>query len=99
MPVVGNVDRGYFDHLAVGLGGEVHFDGSLLPEAAPDDPPVRGRGDGVVTGLVVDVAATRGLSTVTIIVKLKILIVKNIPDKLERKSTETSTDNNSCLGI
>ena len=39
------------------------------------------------------------LSTVTIIVKQKVLIVKNIPDILERKSTETSTDNNSCLGI
>ena len=57
---LGDVDRGYFDHFGVGLGGEVHFDGSLLSEAGPDDHPVHGGCDGVVAGLVVDVAAAGG---------------------------------------
>ena len=58
--VVGDVECGYFDYFGVGLGGEVHFDGSLLSEAGPDDHPVCGGCDGVVAGLVVDVAAVGG---------------------------------------
>ena len=60
VPVVGDVDCGYLDHFGVGLGGEVHFDGSLLSETGPDDHPVCGGCDGVVPGLVVDVAAAGG---------------------------------------
>ena len=56
---VGNIDRERLDHTRVHLGRQIHLDGSPLPQPAPHNHPMSGRGDRVVPALMVDIPARR----------------------------------------